>query len=98
MESPAFHNGQVCSVFSSVCVFECRYLSAVTPAEAAANVEQSREKLAELKNALRALGFNKSVQHSHALITDAYIHLDLVRSTVSGVFFPTGVKLCTLNL
>lgn len=45
----------------TMCVF--RYLSSATPSEAAAvNMEQSREKLAELKNALRALGFNKSVQ------------------------------------
>ncbi|GAA6080950.1 unconventional myosin-XVI isoform X1 [Tachysurus ichikawai] len=40
-----------------------RYPSSMTPAEAtAANTERSREKLSELKHALRALGFNKSVQ------------------------------------
>lgn len=62
MDSHGCHNGQEYSVFYyGMCVFEHRFLSSVTPAESV-NMEQSREKLEELKHALRALGFNKSVQ------------------------------------
>ncbi|XP_034160516.2 unconventional myosin-XVI isoform X2 [Pangasianodon hypophthalmus] len=59
-----------------------RYLSSVTPAEAAAvNMEQSREKLAELKHALRALGFNKSEVENLFVVLSALLHLGELRFT-----------------
>ncbi|KAF5903862.1 unconventional myosin-XVI isoform X2, partial [Clarias magur] len=53
-----------------------RYLSSVTPGEApAVNMEQSREKLAELKQALSSLGFNKSEVENLFVILSALLHL-----------------------
>ncbi|XP_046701110.1 unconventional myosin-XVI isoform X2 [Silurus meridionalis] len=59
-----------------------RYRSTETAVEASAvNIERSREKLEELKHALRALGFNKSEVENLFVVLSALLHLGELRFT-----------------